>query len=100
MFIHTVYFWMKPGTSDAARKQLAQDCRDHLAKVPMVRQLWVGRPSMTPRDVVDNSYDVGLCIILDDVAGHDAYQVHPLHGEFIARNEQHWARVQVYDFNG
>ena len=53
---------------------------------------------MTPREVVDNSYDVGLCVVLDDSAGHDVYQVHPLHNEFIARNKENWARVQVYDF--
>ena len=57
-----------------------------------------GRPAMTPRDVVDNSYDVGLCVVLDDAAGHDVYQDHPLHKEFIARNKPNWKRVQVYDF--
>jgi hypothetical protein len=36
--------------------------------------------------------------VLDDVAGHDEYQVHPLHLEFIARNKAHWKRVQIYDF--
>jgi hypothetical protein len=53
---------------------------------------------MTPREVVDNTYDVGLCVALDDVAGHDVYQEHPLHKEFIARNKDHWQRVQIYDF--
>jgi hypothetical protein len=48
--------------------------------------------------VVDNSYDVGLCVILDDVAGHDVYQTHPLHQQFIDRNKENWLRVQVRDF--
>ena len=34
MFIHTVYFWLKPGTTDAARNQLVSDCREYLGKVP------------------------------------------------------------------
>lgn len=97
MFIHFVCFWMKPGSSDAAREQLVQDCRDYLGKVPTVRQLWSGRPAMTPREVVDNTYDVGLCVVLDDVAGHDAYQEHPLHKDFITRNKEHWDRVKIYD---
>ena len=98
MFIHVVYFWMNPGTPDAARKQLVEDCRDYLGKIPTVRHLFSGRPAMTPRDVVDNSYDVGLCVVLDDDAGHDVYQKHELHVQFIERNKAHWKRVQVYDF--
>ena len=89
---------LNAGSSAAARQQLATDCRDYLAKIPTVRHLWVGIPAMTPRDVVDNSYAVGLTVVLDDSAGHDAYQAHSLHTEFIARNKSNWARVQVYDF--
>ena len=59
-------------------------------------RLFSGR--MTPRDVVDNSYGVGLTVVLDDVKGHDVYQEHPLHKEFIARNKPNWKRVQIYDF--
>ena len=98
MFIHTVYFWLKSGTTPAAQRQIVSDCREYLGKIPTVRHLWAGLPAMTPRDVVDNSYGVGLAVVLDDVAGHDAYQEHPLHKEFIARNKMHWERVQVYDF--
>lgn len=98
MFIHTVFFWMKPGSTDAARKQLIEDAKSYLGKIPTVRQLWAGPPAMTPREVVDNSYDVGLTVVLDDSAGHDVYQVHDLHLQFIARNKEKWARVQIYDF--
>lgn len=98
MFVHYVLFWMKEGTPEAARAQLVADCTAYLGRIPTVRHLWAGRPAMTPRQVVDNSYDVGLCVVLDDVAGHDVYQEHALHKEFIARNQAHWKRVQVYDF--
>ncbi len=98
MFVHTVYFYMKPGTSQMARDALVKDCREFLGKIPTVCHLWAGVPAMTPRDVVDNSYGVGLTVVLEDSAAHDVYQVHPLHLEFIARNKEHWQRVQVYDF--
>lgn len=100
MFIHTVYFWLKPGTSEDARAQLVHDCREYLGKIPTVKHIWAGIPAMTPRDVVDNSYGVGLTVVLEDHKGHDVYQVHDLHTQFIARNKQYWARVQVYDFVG
>lgn len=98
MFVHVVYFWLSEGVPDAVRKQLVDDCETYLGRIPSVRHLWAGRPAMTPRPVVDNSYDVGLCVVLDDAAGHDVYQEHPLHKEFIARNKPHWKRVQIYDF--
>ncbi len=98
MFIHTVYFWLKPGTPEAARDQLIHDCRTLLAGVPTVKQLWAGAPAGTPRDVVDNSYGVGLTVMLEDAAGHEVYQDHDLHLQFIERNREHWERVRVYDF--
>ena len=98
MFVHAVYFWLTEGTPESARQQLAADCTTYLAKIPTVRHVWSGRPAMTPREVVDNSYDVGLCVVLDDSAGHEVYQQHPLHKEFIARNKPQWRRLQVYDF--
>lgn len=99
MFIHTVYFWLKEGTTDIAKKQLIDDCTTFLKGVPTVKELHAGPPAMTPRDVVDNSYGVGLTVVLNDEAGHDVYQKHPLHLDFIARNKEHWKRVQVYDFH-
>jgi hypothetical protein len=100
MFIHTVYFWLKHGTPDSARDQLVRDCRDYLGKIPSVRHLWAGVPAMTPREVVDNSYDVGLTVVMNDSGGHDVYQKHELHTQFIDRNKPHWARVQIYDYVG
>jgi hypothetical protein len=98
MFIHHVYFWLKAGTPESAQQRLTADCRTILVKIPGVRQLWAGSPAGTPRDIVDNSYAVGLCVVLDDSAAHDVYQTHAHHLEFIARNKAHWERVKVYDF--
>ena len=97
-FVHTVYFWLKEGTPDSARDQLVSDCGEILSKIETVRHLWSGAPAQTPRDVVDNSYGMGLTVVFDDRAGHDAYQDDPLHDEFIKRNKAHWERVQVYDY--
>jgi hypothetical protein len=99
MFVHTVYFWVKEGTPAAAVDQLAKDGVEILGKIPTVRHVWTGRPAMTPRDVVDNSYAVGLTVVLDDSAGHDIYQKHELHQQFISRNKARWSRIQVYDFS-
>lgn len=98
MWIHTVYFWMNDNTPPAAKEQLITDCYQYLKAIPTVKQLWAGPPAMTPREVVDNSYQVGLTVVLADSPAHDVYQQHDLHMDFIKRNKEHWKRVQVYDF--
>ena len=98
MFVHTVYFYVKATASQAARDQLVNDCRAYLGKIPCVKTLWAGVPAMTPRDVVDNSYGVGLTVVLEDIAGHDVYQEHPLHLDFIKRNKETWESVKIYDY--
>ncbi len=97
MFIHTVFFYMKPDAPAGAVEQLLTDCRELLGAIPTVRKLYAGKPAGTPREVVDNTYGVGLTVVFDDKAGHDTYQPHPLHDQFVSRNKAHWARVQVYD---
>ena len=97
MFTHLVFIWLKEGTPAADKDSLLHDCREMLKEIPSLH-LSAGTPAMTPREVVDNSYDVGLCTIFKDKAGHEAYQVHPAHKAFVAKHKQHWAKVIIYDF--
>jgi hypothetical protein len=99
MFTHVVLFWVKPDAPAGAKQQLFDDCKRLLSKIPSLKFIDVGRPAMTPREVVDNSYDVGLVTVFADSAGHDVYQVHELHLEFVARNKANFGRIQIYDFS-
>ena len=89
MFIHTVYFWLTENAPPTACEQLVRDCKQILGKIPTVLHLFAGPPAMTPRDVVDNSYAIGLTVILDDSAAHEIYQKHPLHLDFIKIGRAH-----------
>lgn len=97
MLIHTVFFWMSPDATPADRDNLLRDCREILPQVETVRSCRAGVPANTPRDVVDNSYGVGLTITFDDAAGAATYDTHPKHQEFIERNKYSWSKVVVYD---
>lgn len=96
-FVHMVYFWLKEGVTEQEKQSLMKDCRELLGTIPSVRSLIVGKPAGTPREVVDNSYSVGLVVYFDDAKGHDLYQEAEKHLEFIDRNQHIWERVQVYD---
>src|SRR5688572_14884590 len=98
MFIHVVLFWLQPGTPEAERAKIEKDANDLLKRIPSVRHLWTGRPAMTPREVVDNSYDIGILVTYDDRAGHDAYQAHELHQKFVANRKPTLKKIVIYDF--
>jgi len=99
MFVHVVLFWVPKDAPAGAAEQIAGDAKRLLSQIPSIKSIEVGKPAMTPREVVDNSYDVGLLTVFADSTGHDVYQTHPLHLEFIARNKHAFGRVQIYDFD-
>ncbi len=97
MLVHTVYFWLKP---ELTAQQQADFVRavSKLGDIKAVEKIYVGRPAMTEkRPIIDSSYSVALTVICKDVAAHDAYQVDPIHLEFIAACKTFWHRVQIYD---
>ena len=61
--------------------------------------MFIGVPAATDRPVIDRSYTFALIVIFDDLAGHDAYQVHPIHGAFVDTFNTYWTKVQIYDSN-
>ncbi len=97
MLIHAVYFWLKPGLAAGDEQRFARGLRA-LAAITTVRRSFVGTPAATgERAVVDASYTYALTVFFDDVAGHDAYQVDPIHDRFLAECSPLWREVRVYD---
>ena len=99
VFVHVVFFDAKPDTPEAALDGMVADAYRLLAKIPSVRTIASGRrdPRMQ-RDLNDTSFTVGLMICFDDKAGHDLYNEHELHKEFVAKYKDHFAKVRVFDF--
>lgn len=97
MFVHAVFFWLKPGITPAEEKQFF-DGVSSLLTIPDVVTGHVGKPASTDRPVIDRSYSYGLLTAFKDLAGHDAYQVAPVHLKFIDSCKHLWTRVQIYDF--
>lgn len=95
--LHHVFFWLKNPDSSADREKLIAGVKS-LAAIETVRSIHVGIPASTEkREVVDNSYHVSELLGFDDVAGQDAYQVHPLHKKFVEEHQHLWSKVVVYD---
>jgi hypothetical protein len=96
MFIHSVYFWLRPGITDAEREKFNSGVRS-LLTISSVRQGWVGAPAATDRPIIDRSYSCALIVVFDDEAGHDFYQVDAVHDRFRDECAALWTKVQIYD---
>jgi hypothetical protein len=97
MLVHTVYFWLKPEITPAQRAEFRRGV-ESLGGIKAVDKIYVGTPAKTEkRPIIDDSYSVALTVVCKDVAAHDAYQVDPLHLEFVAKFKTFWTRVQIYD---
>ena len=93
MFIHHVFFWLKP---DADRPAFEQGLRD-LCQIDLIQSSHLGVAAPSPREVVDDSFDYSLLLQFRNKADQDIYQDHPDHHVFVDTCSQYWNRVQVYD---
>jgi hypothetical protein len=97
MVIHQVLFWLKNKDSEEDKATLKKGLGS-LKGIGEVKQLYIGTPAATlKRDVIDDSYSFFMVMFFDDIAGQDAYQVHPLHTSFVEQYNHLWERVVVYD---
>jgi len=97
MLVHTVYFWLKPELTPGQRVEFRAGV-DSLAKIKAVSASYIGVPAKTPeRPIIDNSYSLALTVICKDLAGHDEYQVDPIHLRFVDSFKTFWSKVQIYD---
>ena len=98
MFSHVVIFWADPAQPNAADELIA-GANKYLRAIPGVLQFHVGKMSPSPRDLVEQSYQVALNLIFSSKAAEQAYQSHPEPLKFVEQCCQPFAKkVLVYDF--
>lgn len=95
-FIHAVYFWLKKDNS-ALLKEFKSEGLPKLATIQSIKNVYWGPPAGTPREVVDNSYDISWIVTFDNAAEQDKYQVDPIHLAFVEKYESLFEEVKVYD---
>ncbi|MCX2574949.1 Dabb family protein [Pedobacter sandarakinus] len=96
MIAHHVLFWLKADTT-SAQKTAFRKSLETLQNIDVVKTFHLGTPADISRAVVDTTYTFSLLLIFDDMAGHDEYQVHPLHKAFLDEFKVYFERVVIYD---
>ncbi|MEM1444649.1 MAG: Dabb family protein [Planctomycetota bacterium] len=97
-FQHVVHFWLRDDLSTEQHEAFLAGLAS-LGNSPNVADLRVAFPAQTPRDIVDNSYDVQLTVWFDSSEAHDAYQspADEAHVAFGKTFKPFWTRVLIYD---
>jgi Stress responsive A/B Barrel Domain len=94
---HNVFFTLHD-SSDVAKAKLVQACKKYLTGHPGTLLFACGTLAKDlARPVNDRDFDVGLHIIFETQAAHDAYQEAPRHEKFIEENRGTWMKVRVFD---
>lgn len=94
---HCVYFTLKEPTS-ANIDALIASCDEHLTDHPGTLFYGAGpRGQAFTRPVNDAEYHVGLHVMFENMAAHDAYQASQRHVSFLETNQPSWLKVRVFD---
>ena len=98
MLSHVVIFWTKPEIASATDELIA-GAEKYLRPIAGLKSFHVGRMVKSHRDVVDQSYQVALNLQFENKQAEEAYQVHPLHLEFVEKAfKPNCSRAVIYDF--
>jgi len=93
-FVHHVHFWLK----DKGDTPKMIEGLNTLRSIAHIRNIHIGIPADTNRDVIDRSYDLSLLLLFDDKAAQDAYQDDYIHLLFVENYAKPLcARVVVQD---
>jgi hypothetical protein len=94
---HNVFFKLKDN-SPARVEEMVAACKKYLNVQPGIVFFAAG-PLVTEltREVNDRDWDVGLHLVFDNKASHDAYQDDPTHNRFIEEMKPNWSGVRVFD---
>ena len=96
MFIHSVYFWLRPDLTPDEQNRFAAGI-ESLRAINTVAHGYTGVPAPTDRPVIERGYSRALVLFFDDQHAHDAYQVHPVHDAFRSECGSLWTTVRIYD---
>jgi hypothetical protein len=97
--VHTVFLWLKQSGNEQHRHQLLV-ATERLREIPGVLDIRFGEVIASDRDIVDDSFDVGIYFYFSDAAAMNHYLVDPLHKMVVEQDIKPVVeRIVVHDFH-
>jgi hypothetical protein len=76
---HVVLLWLNEPGNAAMKQKMIDTARTFPKEIPGIVSMSIGDAVPSDRDIVDDSFDLGLVIRFKDKAALDAYEKHPVH---------------------
>lgn len=96
-FAHIVFFWLKNPDNKEHRTSFEASLTKFINASKYIQTKHIGTPAATDRAVIDSSYTYCLMLTFANKSDQDAYQIEPVHKQFIAESAELWEKVVVYD---
>ena len=95
---HSVVFWLKPDVPASQADEIIRSIKS-MAALPMVQEVLVGKPVMSDRAIVDDSFSIAFTMIFEDAAALQAYGADPYHKKISSDvTMPYGARGVIYDY--
>ena len=75
---HIVLCWLKEPGNESHREQIIE-LTQTFNQIPSVLEARAGQVVSSDRDIVDDSFDVGIIVVIKDENALQAYLDHPIH---------------------
>ena len=95
-FVHHVLFYLKDPHSIADKTKLLEGLQ-LLTGIHCIQSYHIGTPAATDRSVIDTSYTFSWICFFESADAEAAYQVDPIHLQFVNEYASLWDKVMVYD---
>ena len=97
--VHIVLIWLKePGNQEHVQQVI--EVSNQLKEIPGIQEIRVGRSIPSDRKIVDDSFDIGLCMVFGNQEDMETYLVHPEHKKAVTTIlKQLASKVLVYDIS-
>ena len=96
--VHIVLIWLKePGNEQHITQVIEATLQ--LKEIEEVNELRIGKSVDSDRDIVDDSFDIGLYMLFDDQEAMQRYLAHPKHKKIVKKSIKPLSkRIRVHDF--
>jgi len=97
--VHVVLIWLKESGNQGHTQQVIE-VSNQLKEIPGIREMRVGKSIPSDRKIVDDSFDVGMYMVFDNLENMEGYLVHPEHKKAVTDALKPLSsKIQVYDFD-
>ena len=95
---HVILLWLKDPGNPRQQQQIIRATKE-LEKIPGVVKIRVGTSIASKRQIIDDSFDIGIHMLFDSKMAMNTYTKHPEHNRTVNQAVMPFVeKIVIYDF--